>query len=545
MKSYVALIALLLLAMPAMAANYKMTDLSPVPVAPQTNVFLHVELENTGPDANLARVDIRSEINGIVITDRLHYIGDFPEDSVKIVPIGIHVGDIAKDEYKLTLVVFDSNGIHEGEFILPVGKGSFKAINLGTGSSSGTTDSSASSTDDGDWSCGDVDFEIKNTAYRGEDDARIDPTDKVELVVYLESRTTDQLRDVEAEISEDILGLSFPTRKYNYVDIGDRAEKAGYFILETDDLTPGGYVVDFEAEYVKKAHVCTAKIPLNITVSGDYGVRVDALQDTMEVAPAGTATIKVNIRNDGEANDIYKLFFRGVSNWVQEYDEAILVPSGESRDTYVKLYIPLVTGMYELGIGAESETLSSISDKDTVIIISDEDKVGGHGVLMSFNKHSSDVAPGKSVTFNLKVQNVGNTKDAVALMLEGPDWALLNPSTIELEPGAIKELELYVAPDADAAMGSHEIIVKASTFGGEATAEERIAVYVTDNPATTDLPETDEAGANAIAAATGFAILDFGKRSGLSTLVLLQTAIIAVLVLTIIRKTERPEVVVA
>lgn len=541
MKLHVALIALLLLAMPALAANYKMTGLSPVPVRPQTNTYLHVELENIGPDATLSRVDIKSRTDGIVVTDHLHYVGNFPSEATKAIPFGIHVKDIANDEYEMDLVVYDSNGIHTGTFKLPVGKGTFKTIELGTGTAAES--SSSDETEGGEWTCG-RDFEIKNIAYREEDDARIDPTDKVELVVYLESLTTDRLRDFEAEIDESILGISFPTNKYNYVDFGDRAEKAGYFIVETDDLTPGHYSVDFKAEYVKNARVCKATVPLNLTVSGGYGVRVEANPDTLEVAPAGTASIKVNIRNDGDADDVYKLFFRGVSNWVHEYDEAIAVPEGESRDTFVKLYIPMVTGMYDLEIGAESATLSSVTDKDTVIIISKEEKVGGHAITLSFNKHSVDVAPGKSVTFALKVQNVGNTKDAVALMLEGPHWALLNPSTIELEPGAIKELELYVAPDADAAMGSHEIIVKASTFGGEATAEETVAVYVTETPATTQIPgEGDEAAAATVAAATGFAILDFSKRSGLSTLVLLQTAIIVALVLAIVRKTERPEVV--
>ncbi|MFH1786635.1 MAG: thrombospondin type 3 repeat-containing protein [archaeon] len=383
------------------------------------------------------------------------------------------------------------------------------------------------------------DIRIENIALRDEHDAEINPTDKVNLVVYLRSRTTVTLMNVKAKLQEDLKPIYADESTYPYLDINSGEARGGYFSMETKDASPGMYRLSMNLKYVKGTSMCEINLPFNMSVVGGYGVRVDLVPDSAEFQPDGTATFKINVLNTGERSDVYDITFPGgVSNWIQEADRMVELDAKEAQDLFVKLYVPQVTGSYELSAKATSKQLSSISNQDTSYFKVTRTLAKQHALELSVDRRSLDIAMGQQGEIKVSVQNIGGVKDAVNLKLTGPDWAYLAPSTMELSPGELKQATLYLAPDADVSMGTTDIAIKATTFGGEASASETVAVFAAD---LATIQEKAAAGSPEKSSPfSGFAILS-GKGPGLTELVLLQGLAIIGLMYALIKRHELAE----
>jgi hypothetical protein len=165
--------------------------------------------------------------------------------------------------------------------------------------------------------------------------------------------------------------------------------------------------------------------------------------------------------------------------------------------------------------------------------------VSAHAIQVSADKVSADVAPGTSTSFMLRVQNKGVMKEAVVLSVDGPDYAYLNPKTLELEPGETKEVELYVAPDSTVSQGTADIMVTARTSDNMASDQEKLSVYVSSEvEMEPELPEVKPKPAPGFAGYVGLADL---KANTLNMLIFLESMVIIGLSYSILKKRERPE----
>ncbi len=562
--------ALLIISAFAQASLYQITEVNPRYANPNSGGFLLVTLENVDINpGTMVRATIQSKNSGITFpgTGSYDYIGFVDGLDKRTASFPYRISNIQDGNYPLYLTVYDVPNV-KGEsptrtdlkFNFTISR---TAVSFDTVCGDGICESTENNTACPQDCAGGVGnatnetvnvtsyalagstcdiFRIDSISLKDEEDGRIDPTDTVNLGIYLHSTTTATIYDTKAVIQEDNSNIIAPNTETSYPTFGDRATIVQYFPIETKDVTPGGYGMVLKTTYVKDGRECMQLTPLNITVNGGYSFYIDLMPDSLETQPQTQITLKAHIRNIGTRDDTYELLFRGASEWVQQADRTIVVKAGQEKDAYIKLYVPPVTGLYQFTVEAQSKMLSQISSRDTTLITVSEPVKPLHAInLLVTDPRSTDLVRGEGGTFKIKVQNAGTLKETVSLSTAGASWAYLKPDTLSLQPGEMAELSLYLAPTADAETGTYTIQIKASTPGGEATADESVAVYVADKRITKTLPETAEAEGRNATALTGLVLFAKGAATTGGAAFTLGILIIIGLILAFIPKKEKAE----
>jgi len=545
--SYIAIVlALIILSGTALAGNYTITKIKPNSVAPSQNAFVLVTIQNTGDTATQVRAYLISNAERITVTDSWDYVGTLDWMETRTAVFAVHAASMPEGNYSMTLEIKDSTEpANFFNFSLPISNYPLPT-EIGVGNATGNGGTTGTGAEEGTG-----DFNVELITLLDESDNRIDPTDKATIGIALHNRNTDGVSNVQARILEDFGNIKVPLEQRDYGNFGGKQTKTGYFDIETIDVSPGIYQMNLSLTYDKGGKEHMANIPFNITVSGGYSVTADLLPDSMEANPMQQIKMKLHIRNTGTVDDTYKIYFRGVSEWVQQADRQVSVAKGTDKDVEVTLLTPDATGAYTLTAEAISNTLSAASSKDTSVITIGQEIKAMHQIELTLDKHSTDVPQGKGGTFDVMVTNLGTIKDAVTIKVKGSDWAYLSPSTIELEPMQAKSLTLYVAPPIDARIGTYALNLTATTFGGEASAKEQVAVYVaqaTEQKGEISEPVKGAAGAGnrTGAPAAGFASLAKDiKGFGNPILTLLVVALLAAILISMVSGKEEPEKMVA
>lgn len=98
----------------------------------------------------------------------------------------------------------------------------------------------------------------------------------------------------------------------------------------------------------------------------------------------------------------------------------------------------------------------------SLFLFADEDKV--------------DTEVGKGTLLRLRVINAGSFGDKYQVSLDGPEWAVIKPTSFSLKSEESKSLFLYVSPDFEVVEGKYdvEVVVKSKCV----TESQRIEVGV-------------------------------------------------------------------
>jgi hypothetical protein len=376
------------------------------------------------------------------------------------------------------------------------------------------------------------DLHVKTVALLEEGDGRIDPTDTVMLVIYLEASS--DVSDVIGRIETNILGLTSTSGPYTYQKIDIGKWSAGYFKIKTRDLTPGKYLLNLLVTYKKDSIECSDALEFQISVRGGYGVSVNVDPDRLSVRSGDKAVFMLNIKNVGEADDTYSIRYDGPDLFIPHFEKTIDVKAGQAKNLQINIDIPALSGTYKCKFTVTSQRLASISASDVVYL----DVLGGpkpvHAINLMLEKHVLELQPGDSKSLWVSVQNTGTVSDVVGLSLVGPDWVYITPKTISLLPGEIKNIELYLAPPETTGFGKNEIKIFAKTYDGDASAKEEVVVYIGLTP---EKPTSEPP----VAGPAGFVMM--ARESTLPIIALLEAFAIILLSLAYLKSSQKPEVI--
>jgi len=480
------LAVLILFAGAASASTYEIVDYDPDDIDHNVNIRLDVTIRNTGSDdAHDVRVSISSSDTEIVVTGGRKTISEIEDGEDVEVTFSLDIGEPEEGDHEMTITIRDRDDTV------------FKSIYLDA-DDDGDSDDDDDDDDVEDRRSCEKDFKILGANLVNEEDKELNPTDKAEYAIYLKSRSKYKLDDIVATLKEDEPRIR-ADGKWFYYDFLKRGDsKPGYFVIETDNAKPGQYELTLEIEYEKEDRDCELDLDVNFTVKGDYGVAIDMKPDSSDLEGGKAVEFTLDIRNTGSREDSYSIsFFEGVRDWVQEYPEEVVVEEGEKESVPITLYIPDVTGTYQLGIKAISNTLSSTSDTDVSYFTITEVEKPIHKIYLDYPKETFDVSPGKTKTVGVTVENLGNVVEDIRVSVDGPYWAFVAPSEFTLDPEGKREVSLYFAPDVNEEMGTLDITVKAFAKKSTAEAEARLGIFVTGG-----VPE-EPAGSGITGAVTG------------------------------------------
>jgi uncharacterized membrane protein len=71
-----------------------------------------------------------------------------------------------------------------------------------------------------------------------------------------------------------------------------------------------------------------------------------------------------------------------------------------------------------------------------------------------------EIGASKGKLINILIKNVGAVKDEYSIRAKGPEWIVVKPEKLTLEPGEASNVYLYVSPSFGVS-GEHEIVVSA------------------------------------------------------------------------------------
>jgi len=470
-------LAVLLLIGVSAAGSYGIVSVSPDEISANSQISFVIEVENEGAEsARNIRAYLASGAGGISVTGGAELRSNLDSGKTAEFAFPVQIGSVGKGKYELTLTIIDEDGTaflypkldvtREGRTVVDYG---------GPGTGSGPGDGGLNDKE----GC-DADLVLNAVNLVNERDGEINPSDDVEIAVYLRSRTEHTMTGVKGTLREDYWNLKADGTWYSYREIGRGSTVPGYFMIKTFDMEPGEYEMGIDVEYGKKGHKCEDVLSFEFEVAGDYGVSVDLKPDQSSVEPMTEVGLEFMVRNRGSREDTFTIGFNdGVSDWVHEYPKEVTLGRGEEKVLPVLIYVPDVDGTYRLGARARSKTLGTAEDSDSIQLSVERPLEPVHALEVGAPRQATDVAPDRAREIKVEVENTGNVREDVRVGVEGPEWVYVTPVSFGLAAGEKREILVYLAPPKDAEMGTYDVRVGVRGIGSDVRLEKTLGVYVT------------------------------------------------------------------
>ncbi len=263
-----------------------------------------------------------------------------------------------------------------------------------------------------------------------------------------------------AAISNTLVRLSKGEDKDIIVYVTTPCDKTGDFGITVTASSQDSNVVD-SAELKLKIEPCYEYI---LTPAANYY----SFCEHTEIH------IPITIENQGTADNSYSLTVDG-PDWANlEHDKVEIASGGESTINLVLFPDYRVAGNFEIKITA----ISKVGDVVNQIII-DTNVQTCHSTDLKISKHEEKMCATASRSYDVSLMNTGNFTEHYALTVEGPDWANLDESFIDLDAGETKKLILSVSPPLTAPELWHTIKIRAQSQDScQTTDEDQITITI-------------------------------------------------------------------
>jgi uncharacterized membrane protein len=200
----------------------------------------------------------------------------------------------------------------------------------------------------------------------------------------------------------------------------------------------------------------TGTAALTVVVDPVYGVNLFSYDATATAEPTDTDKVELRVANTGNGADTFTLKATGpYYTWVSFETTTVTVSASGEMVVNMTVTVPdsdvVSTGTYTINITATSTASSSATSvlAVRVTVVHKEDLALSAADLI--RRRSTD--PGGTVTYSIKVENLGVKAHVVNLALTGTNagWASLNRSLVILQAGTSSEVKVTVSvPDGTA-----------------------------------------------------------------------------------------------
>ncbi len=185
----------------------------------------------------------------------------------------------------------------------------------------------------------------------------------------------------------------------------------------------------------------TGTVTLTVVVDPVYGVNLFSYDATATAEPTDSDVVELRVENTGNGDDSYRMRATGpYYTWVAFESSRVDVSAGGELVVNMTVTVPdsdqVTTGTYTIDITATSVADSSATSKLTVTVTVKHKEDVALSASDLIRRRSTD--PGGSVSYSIKVENLGVNAHVVNLALSGTQasWAKLNKTTAVLQGGA-------------------------------------------------------------------------------------------------------------
>ena len=263
-------------------------------------------------------------------------------------------------------------------------------------------------------------------------------------------------------ISSDADWISFPEQKFT-VESGESMSVEALFDPGEDVIGDVEAAVKLESE---TSYFSTEKM-LKAKVSRCFANNVYVDPESQDVCPCMEANFTLFVENIGMLEDNY------VVSYNEQTGEMVIKPN-ETGEVELSFEVPCdkEPGEYPLTVSVES-----VYPKEATMNVNVVPHDECYGVtLLAQENVSMDVEVGKAFSYMFTVYNDGIFMKDYELVMDAPSWIHVSEKSVKLEPDASKDIYLYIAPDYSVEAGNYSVSI---AFVGENEQDRKeFVVYV-------------------------------------------------------------------
>ena len=252
--------------------------------------------------------------------------------------------------------------------------------------------------------------------------------DYVSITVQVDDHPSDDEADIEGTIedafgSEDILDYDFSIIVSGNSVEAEMSENHKR-VTGTWDYSEENSGTYFAEVRIKDQNEYYWVGEHEFTISrGEANVNLECSQSTKDVDPGYPVKYIITVKNDGNRQDTINLKVTDKRNgWDYTFEnDKLTLESQTQQDIYVEIDVPTKTikDRYSTTILGTSSLDNGVTDTQTLKTEVNSD----FDIELECKDPTKNVAPGKSVEFQLTVKNIGNDVDTVLIQKDISNWA--------------------------------------------------------------------------------------------------------------------------
>ncbi len=214
-----------------------------------------------------------------------------------------------------------------------------------------------------------------------------------------------------------------------------------------------------------------------------------------EVCEGDSATFDFVIQNLGEYQEIYNIYPEGqISDKVKVSEELIKLNPGESKTIYAYAQSEMGdSGNYDFSITADSQVSDAISTTKATLNVK---PCYDYNVLTETDY--AELCEATKTTIPIKIDNKGSVANSYDISINGPEWASLSRSKLNINPGSSDISEIVLNPDYDVE-GGFDIEVQVDPEKGNLNAKQNFKANIRKcNSLFVDIPTDKDIMCNSI-----------------------------------------------
>ncbi len=190
---------------------------------------------------------------------------------------------------------------------------------------------------------------------------------------------------------------------------------------------------------------------VGLVVENCYSASLTITPESQSVCPYDSVTYTVGLENKGELSDTYTV------RYADETETAELGP-GESQASELTFLVPFEEpGIYVVSASAESGHVSLV--QTAALNVKSLQECYDTELDMEGRVEIKPCTPEecKAEVIPAKLTNAGEKPTSYTLELGGPEWAYMEPTRFDLEPGESGFAYVYLSPGFDVGEGSYTL----------------------------------------------------------------------------------------
>jgi len=221
---------------------------------------------------------------------------------------------------------------------------------------------------------------------------------------------------------------------------GEEKEIYSYVTPRTE-TQPGTYELSINFASGSDTH----SINHPVIVKDCYGVGLTTDQTTATVCPSEISRFELTVRNNGEYSETYSLSAEGqIMDRISLSDNQVILNKGESKKVIAFVNTPSESGKFGFSVNLDTASKKS---RASLPLFLDVKPCFDFNFKVQSDKTSYEVCDRTATPVQLRVENLGTTRNEFDIVVEGPEWVRLTRNSIGLSPNEVRFIDLFLVPD--------------------------------------------------------------------------------------------------